>query len=69
MSGLAFRPGDSCDLARQLHRLATEPGLLAPLHVQGEACVRQQFSVAHSAFELEQLFGALKVQTLPLAMS
>ena len=67
--GLAFRPGDSGDLARQLHRLATEPGLLARLQVAGEASVRQQFSVAQSAFELEQLFGALKVQALPLAMS
>ena len=60
VSGLAFRPGDSGDLARQLNRLATEPGLLARLQVAGEARVRQQFSVAQSALELEQLFGELK---------
>ena len=66
VSGLAFRPGDAGDLARQLHRLATEPGLLARLQEAGEARVRQQFSVAQSALELEQLFGAaLKAQTLP----
>lgn len=65
VSGLAFRPGDAGDLARQLHRLATEPGLLARLQAAGEARVRQQFSVAQSALELEQLFGGLKAQTLP----
>ena len=65
VSGLAFRPGDAGDLARQLHRLATEPGLLARLQVAGEARVRQQFSVTQSALELEQLFGGLKAQTLP----
>ena len=48
-----------------LQRLATEPGLLARLQVVGEARVRQQFSVDQSALELEQLFGALKAQTLP----
>ena len=65
VSGLAFRPGDAGDLARQLHRLATEPGLLARLQAAGEARVRQQFSVGQSALELEQLFGTLKAQTLP----
>ena len=60
LSGLAFRPGDAGDLARQLQRLATEPGLLARLQAAGEARVRQQFSVDQSALELEQLFGALK---------
>ena len=65
VSGLAFRPGDAGDLARQLHRLAKEPGLLARLQEAGEARVRQQFSVAQSALQLEQLFGALKAQTLP----
>ena len=65
VSGLAFRPGDAGDLARQLHRLATEPGLLARIQEAGEARVRQQFSVAQSALELELLFGALKGQTLP----
>jgi len=64
VSGLAFRPGDADDLARQLERLATEPGLLARLQAAGEARVRQQFSVGQSALELEQLFGALKAQTL-----
>jgi glycosyltransferase involved in cell wall biosynthesis len=58
VSGLAFRPGDASDLARQLHRLAIEPGLLARIQEAGEARVRQQFSVAQSAMELEQLFGA-----------
>ena len=65
VSGLAFRPGDAGDLARQLHRLATEPELLARLQEAGEARVREQFSVGQSALELEQLFGALKAQTLP----
>ena len=60
VSGLAFRPGDAGDLARQLHRLATEPGLLARIQKAGELRVRQQFSVAQAALELEQLFGALK---------
>jgi glycosyltransferase involved in cell wall biosynthesis len=64
VSGLAFRPGDAGDLARQLERLATDPGLLARLQAVGEARVREQFSVAQSALELEQLFGALKAQTL-----
>ena len=65
VSGLVFRPGDAGDLARQLHRLATEPGLLARLQAAGEARVREQFSVGQSALELEQLFGALKAQTQP----
>ena len=65
VSGLAFRPGDAGDLSRQLERLATEPGLLARLQAAGEARALQQFSVAQSALELEQLFRALKVQTLP----
>jgi glycosyltransferase involved in cell wall biosynthesis len=65
VSGLVFRPGDAGDLARQLQRLATEPGLLARLQAAGEARVRQQFSVGQSALELEQLFGALKAQKRP----
>lgn len=65
VSGLAFQPGDASDLARQLHRLATEPGLLARLQAAGEARVRQQFSVGQSALELEKLFRALKAQTVP----
>jgi glycosyltransferase involved in cell wall biosynthesis len=64
VSGLAFRPGDAADLARQLLRLTREPGLLARLQAAGEARVRQQFSVAQSALELEQLFGEIKVQML-----
>jgi glycosyltransferase involved in cell wall biosynthesis len=65
LSGLAFRPGDPVDLARQLERLTKEPGLLARLQSEGEARVRQQFSVSQSALELEQLFGEIKAQTLP----
>jgi glycosyltransferase involved in cell wall biosynthesis len=65
VSGLAFRPGDAGDLARQLHHLATEPGLLVRLQAAGEVRVRQQFSVGQSALELEQLFEEIKGQTRP----
>jgi len=56
VSGLRFEPGNAVDLARQLQRLAQEPGLLEELQQAGAARVREQFSVTRSAQQLEALF-------------
>lgn len=56
VSGLRFEPGNAVDLARQLQRLAQEPGLLEQLQQAGAARVREQFSVTRSAQQLEALF-------------
>jgi glycosyltransferase involved in cell wall biosynthesis len=56
VSGLAFRAGDAADLAWQLQTLVEQPTLLAEVQRQGNARVRQHFSVQRAVVQLEQLW-------------
>jgi glycosyltransferase involved in cell wall biosynthesis len=55
-SGLLFRAGDGAHLAEQLLRLVKQPDLLERLQAAGRQRVEAQFSVAHAAQQLEQLW-------------
>jgi glycogen synthase len=55
VTGLTFSPPDSDDLARQVARLATDPTLRYRLASNGQAVVRERFSLDHMVDQLEAL--------------
>jgi glycosyltransferase involved in cell wall biosynthesis len=55
ISGLAYPAGDAAALAERLARLAADPALLTRLQHNGQQRVRERFSVATAAQQLEAL--------------
>jgi len=55
VTGLAFSPGDSHDLARQIRRLLQEPELRQRLATKGQQMVLQRFSLERMVSEVERL--------------
>jgi len=57
VTGLAFSPGDSHDLTRQIRRLLQEPDLRRQLATKGQQMVLERFSLERMVSEVERLLG------------
>ena len=55
ITGLTFSPDDSGDLARQIERLALDPGLRRRIATEGQKMVCERFSLEHMVDEVEGL--------------